>query len=76
MVHIRQQWNGKFSQATFFARGVSPRVVCEVGIHRACYDLCVYLAELLQSVIEGQNFRRAYKSAIILKREKVEHFAL
>lgn len=78
MVHVRQQWNAKFTKSTLLAWRIGPCMVSEMGIHRACHNLSVYFTEFLQTVIEGKNLRRAHKCKVqrIEKENKVFSFVI
>lgn len=60
---VRQQRNVHLTETALLARGVYPREMAEVGISGRCDQLAADVGELLHSVGESDDLRRAYKSA-------------
>lgn len=54
---VGQQWYLERAKPSFFARGVHPRKVGEMRVDRAPNHLSIDLVELLDAIVESQNFR-------------------
>lgn len=73
---VRQQRNIHITKTALLARRIYPCEVTEVGIGGRCDHLTADVGELLHSVGESDNFRRAHESKVQRVEEEHEIFAL